>query len=380
MSSEATNSKSPGYLPPSGILFGFVVFVLALLGLVVLFSSSHSVHGEPSNLLLKQTLWLGIAVLGGMVAMRVDLQAVRPYSYVLGGFSVVLLGLVLIPGIGVEVNGARRWIDFGVMRLQVSEVGKVGLLFVMAHYLATNRRRMHEFVRGFFIPCCILSVFCGLIFGEPDYGTAFLCGLVGGALLFLAGARLKFLLPATALALGLFALAVYHNPERLERVTAFLDVEGNRSDASFQLWQGILAFGSGGVNGVGLGSGRQQLDFLPEANTDFIFAILGEELGLIFTAGVVLLFGTIFFLGLLHLRRASNPFEYLLVVGALLLITFQALINMGVVTGTLPTKGISLPFISYGGSNLLLMFVLAGIILNGMRSWENTPYRKRRIG
>jgi cell division protein FtsW len=254
--------------------------------------------------------------------------------------------------------------------LQVSEVGKLGLLFMMAHYLAANRRNLDDVLRGFIVPCGMLAVICGLIFIEPDFGTAFLCGAVGGIMLYLAGLRLKFLIPTAIAALTLFSVAVYHDPVRLQRITSFLDVEGNRSDSSYQLWQGILAFGAGGVQGVGLGAGRQQMSFLPEAHTDFIFAIVGEELGLVFTLGVVVLFMTLFFVGVLQLKRAPDLYQYLLIMGALLFVTLQALINIGVVTGCLPTKGMSLPFISYGGSNLVFMFVLTGIILNGFRSWE----------
>jgi cell division protein FtsW len=310
--------------------------------------------------------------------MVVNLEALREYAYWLAAGSILLLALVLIPGIGVEVNGARRWMDFGFMRLQVSEIGKLGLIFSMAHYLATHRRDFNLKLKGCFYPCVLLAIFCGLIILEPDYGTAFLCGAVGGCLMFLAGVRLKFLVPTVFAALSLFSLAVYLDPVRHRRITSFLDVEGNRSDSAYQLWQGILAFGAGGIHGVGLGSGRQQMSFLPEAHTDFIFAIVGEELGFLFTSGVVLLFMTLFFVGVLQLKRAPNLYQYLLVMGALLFVTFQALINIGVVTGCLPTKGMSLPFISYGGSNLVFMFVLTGIILNGFRSWELPALRRQR--
>jgi cell division protein FtsW len=285
---------------------------------------------------------------------------------------------VLIPGVGVTVNGAQRWIDFGPMRLQVSEIGKLGLLFALAHYLSHNKRYLDQFLRGFAIPCGILGLFCGLILLEPDFGTTFLCGAVGGVLLFLAGMRLKFLIPAALVALTAFAILVYNDPVRLARITSFLDVEGNRSDSAYQLWQGILAFGAGGLQGSGLGAGRQQMSFLPEAHTDFIFSIIGEELGFFFTAGVVVLFMTLFFVGVMQLKRAPGLYQYLLMMGALLFITFQALINIGVVTGCLPTKGISLPFISYGGSNLVFMFALIGIILNGFRTWEFSTLQPKR--
>lgn len=365
-------------LPPVGFFICLIVVALTFLGLVVLFSASQSMHSDPAILLKKQLIWLVVASAAGTLAFMVNLEALREYAHILGIGAVLLLVLVLVPGIGVRVNGAQRWMEFGFMRLQVSEIGKLGLLFALSHYLAVNRRSMDDWLRGFILPCVILGIICGLIFLQPDFGTAFLCGAVGGILLFLAGARLKFLLPTAVAAIGLFSLAVYHDPVRLQRITSFLDVEGNRGDTAYQLWQGILAFGAGGLHGVGLGAGRQQMSFLPEAHTDFIFAIVAEELGFIFTAGVVLLYMTLFFVGVLQLKRAPNLYQYLLVMGALLFITFQALINIGVVTGTLPTKGMSLPFISYGGSNLVLMFTLTGIILNGFRSWEMPALRGQR--
>jgi cell division protein FtsW len=378
MSARTVLRNSFWRIPPAGVFIALVVISLTFLGLVVLFSASQAMHSDPTVLLRKQLIWLVVAALSGGLAMVVNLAALRDYAYILAGGAVLLLILVLVPGIGVTVNGAQRWIDFGPMRLQVSEIGKLGLLFMMAHYLAANRRNLDNVLRGYIVPCGMLAVICGLIIIEPDFGTAFLCGMVGGLMLYLAGVRLKFLIPTAIAALTLFSVAVYHDPIRLQRITSFLDVEGNRSDSSYQLWQGILAFGAGGVQGVGLGSGRQQMSFLPEAHTDFIFAIVGEELGLVFTAGVVILFMTLFFVGVMQLKRAPDLYQYLLVMGALLCVTLQALINLGVVTGCLPTKGMSLPFISYGGSNLVFMFVLTGIILNGFRSWELPALRRQR--
>ena len=378
MSTRTALRNSCWRIPPAGLLIGLIVISLTFLGLVILFSASQAMHTEPTVLLRKQLIWLVLATLAGGVAMLIDLAVLRQYTLVLAGGALLMLLLVLVPGLGVKVNGAQRWLDCGPMRLQVSEIGKLGLLFLMAHYLAANRRHLDEFLRGFMLPCGLLAVFCGLIIIEPDFGTAFLCGVVGGLMLYLAGVRLKFLIPTALLALSLFAVAVYHDPVRLRRITSFLDVEGNRSDSAYQLWQGILAFGAGGLQGVGLGAGRQQMSFLPEAHTDFIFAIVGEELGLVFTVGVVVLFMSLFFIGVLQLKRAPDLYQYLLVMGALLFITLQALINVGVVTGCLPTKGMSLPFISYGGSNLVFMFVLTGIILNGFRAWQLPVLRRQR--
>jgi cell division protein FtsW len=204
---------------------------------------------------------------------------------------------------------------------------------------------------------------------EPDFGTTALLGTVGLLLLFLAGARWRYLLPTALLGISGLAGLVALLPNRAHRFMAFLDVDANRSGLTYQLWQGMLAFASGGVDGVGLGRGRQQLNFLPEAQTEFIFAVIGEEFGLWFTLGVVALFAAIFIAGLLHLRRAPNLFQFLLVAGSVLLICLQAIINLGVVTGMFPTKGMSLPFMSAGLSNLLLMGLLLGVILNSQRTW-----------
>ena len=355
-----------------------VVSVLTLLGILVLYSASKAMYATPSSIVQKQLIWFALSLLCAGFVYRLNLEWIRQYSVLLVAFSLFLLFIVLIPGIGVEVNGARRWIDFGFMRLQVSEIGKIGLLFALSHYLAVNRRALNDWVGGFILPFLILGLFCTLIFLEPDFGTAFLCGLVGVLLFFVSGMPFRFLLPTSLFALLTFIIAIINNPERMSRITSFLDVEANRSDSGYQLWQGILAFGVGGIEGVGLGSGRQQMSFLPEAHTDFIFAIVGEELGLFFTLGVVFLFLILLFCVLSQLKYAPNLYQCLLVLGAILFIEFQALINIGVVTGCLPTKGMSLPFISYGGSDLLFMFVLIALILNCFSSWQETTISEVR--
>ena len=370
--------KSYTRFPASGIIIILIVTILTLLGIIILFSASQAMHSNPVALLKKQILWLVLGVIIGFFVFRLDLERIRSLIPIITGAALLLLALVLIPGIGVKVNGAQRWLDLGLMRLQVSEIGKIGLLFCLAHYLAMHRRSLDALKEGFVYPFSFLGLFVGLIFLEPDYGTAFLCGLVGAVLFFVSGIKLRYLLPSAGLALLLFCIAIVLNPERLSRITSFLDVESNRSDSGYQLWQGIIAFGVGGIEGVGLGSGQQQMSFLPEAHTDFIFSIIGEELGLFFSMGVALLFLALLILVLFQLKYALNLYQYLLVLGSLLMIEFQALINMGVVTGCLPTKGMSLPFISYGGSNLVLMFILIGVILNCLCHWSKVPLKEAR--
>lgn len=342
---------------------------LTSLGLSILFSASASFKTKqgvevPYQYLQKQLVGVAAAAVICFIASRINLDYLRRYAWWIGGALLVLLVLVLIPHIGLAVKGSRRWLGYGSARLQVSEFAKFALIFCLAHYLALNQTRIGEFKRGFVLPLAIIGSFAGLVVLEPDFGTAALMVAVGLLLLFLAGAKWRYTVPTIALVVGAFAVLVVNNPNRLRRLTEFLSEE-----KSYQLRQALAAFAAGGMEGTGLGQGRQQLSYLPEAHTDFIFSIIGEELGLWFTLGVVVVFTVMFIAGIVHLRRAPNLFHFLLVTGCLLMICLQAVINLGVVTGIFPTKGISLPFISAGLSNLLLMGLLLGILLNTQRTW-----------
>jgi len=341
---------------------------LTTIGLVMLFSAG-AVRGAQ-DLLTKQSVWLCLSLGAGAFMAYIDLDFLRRYTPLLFGLCILGLILTLVPGIGVKVNGAQRWIGIGPLRIQPSEFAKIGLVLLFAHYFSLNQRKIKTFAYGFFIPSSFIALSAGLILLQPDFGTAFLCGAVGATLMFQAGASLRWLLPVATLAVVGFSILVYFDPVRIRRVTSFLDVEANANDSAYQLWQGMLAFGVGGMEGVGLGMGRQQMHFLPEAHTDFIFPVIGEELGLFFTLGIVATFLALFAVVCWKLRQARSIYEYLLAMGALLFISLQAIINMGVVTGSMPTKGMSLPFISYGGSNLLVTFVMIGMIINVLRSWD----------
>ena len=373
-------SRRPLTITPASVIVLCTVALISL-GLVVLFSASSPIKGGPYAYLYKQFIFLAVALAVGWGMAVADLEQLRKFAWMAAAAALVALALVLIPGIGIKVNGGRRWLGFGSVRLQISEFAKLALVFALAHYLALNQSRLHDFWRGFVLPSAGIGFFVLLVLVEPDFGAAFLLGTIGVILLFLAGARLKFLLPSIGVAVLGFVLLVMNNPVRLGRVLSFLDPEANRQGTGYQPWQALLAFAAGGVGGVGLGNGRQQNAFLPEAHTDYIFAIMGEEMGLVFTLLTVALFVTIFVAGLMHVRRAPNLFQFLLVTGCVLLITLQSIINLGVVTSLLPSKGMSLPFISAGGSNLLLMGLLVGIIINTQRAWErpNPLVRKRAL-
>jgi cell division protein FtsW len=374
-SRPADSPRSRFILNPVAII---VVCALGLtfLGLTILFSASASFKQGPFYYLNKQLLGVLGATALCLIVSRIDLDYIRRYAWWIAGLFIVLLVLVLIPQVGVWRGGARRWLGYGPVLLQVSEFAKLGLVFTLSHYLALNQTRIGEFKRGYLYPLGIIGVFAVLVQREPDFGTAALMVAVGLVLLFLSGAKWRYTLPTVAAVVGLFSVAVMLNPNRLRRFLAFLDVEGNKQGGTYQLYQSLAAFAVGGVEGAGLGQGRQQLNFLPEAHTDMIFAVVGEELGLWFTLGVVVLFLTMFIAGLIHLRRAPNLFQFLLVTGCLLLICMQAIINVGVVTGVFPTKGMSLPFISAGLSNLLLMGLLLGVLMNTQRTWSRATLRR----
>jgi cell division protein FtsW len=342
---------------------------LTFLGLTILFSASASLKQDPYFYLDKQVMGVIAAGVLCFLASRINLDYARRASVWIAVIALALLVLVLIPHLGVSVKGSRRWLGYGSARLQVSEFAKLAMVFCLAHYLALNQTRIGDLKRGYIYPLAIIGAFAGLILLEPDFGTAALALMVGLILLFLAGAKWRYILPTSVLAVAAFALLVSQNSNRLRRFTAFLDVEANKQGGTYQLYQSLEAFAAGGTSGAGLGQGRQQINFLPEAHTDFIFAVVGEELGMWFTLGVVGVFAIMFVAGLIHLRRAPNLFHFLLAAGCLLLMCLQSIINLGVVTGLLPTKGMSLPFISAGLSNLLLMGLVIGILINTQRTW-----------
>jgi cell division protein FtsW len=351
---------------------------LTMMGLVMLFSAG-AVRGAQ-DLLFKQIVWVAVSLLLGGYAAIVNLDWLRNRTILLFGLCIVGLALTLIPGVGVKVNGAQRWIGLGSLRIQPSEFAKIGMVLLLAKYFAEEQRVISTLVKGFIVPSMLIGSVCGLIILQPDFGTCFLCGAVGAILMFQAGVGLKWLMPIAGVAVSLFSLLVYFDPVRIRRVTSFLDVEANANDSAYQLWQGMLAFGVGGVEGVGLGMGRQQIYFLPEAHTDFIFPVIGEELGLVATFGILIAFFILFFSVGIKLRQVSRLYEYLLAMGSLLFVVLQAIINMGVVTGCLPTKGMSLPFISYGGSNLVVTFIFVGLIINVMiRKDSPSPINPREL-
>ncbi|MDQ8204412.1 putative peptidoglycan glycosyltransferase FtsW [Pelagicoccus sp. SDUM812003] len=369
--------SSKGHVGYSGVLNpATVVFIcavaLSILGITVLFSASLPLDkSQPYRFIEKQALWMGLTSIVGLCLLKLNLEWMRRFIWV--GYVLLAFGLVavLVPGVGHWVNGSRSWIRFGPFGIQVAEFAKIGLIFFVAHYFSCIRKENGTFLRGFIYPCLGIGLYVGLVILQPDLGTALVMSMVAICLLYLAGVKLYYLIPSvTAGFAGVVAL-IYNDAERWSRLTAFWNMEAEKAGDAYQGWQALLAFGAGGIDGVGLGNGRQQLSFLPEAHNDFIFAIVGEELGLIATLAVVTIYAVMFFAGVLHIRRAPNTYHFLLSSGCVLVISVQALLNLGVVTGVLPTTGLPLPFISYGGSNFLTMGICVAILLNTSIAWRN---------
>lgn len=355
------------------------VIALVTLGMVMLVSAST---GQPqARYLTMQPVWCGLGLIACALAAAGDYRWLKRRSWMpwtIYGAAVALLVLVLVPGVGIRVNGATRWLGVGQFRLQPSELAKVALIILLAWYGERYARFMPRFWRGLVLPGAVVALPLGLIFKEPDVGTMLLIAAVGSVMLLIAGVRWLYFLPPVIAGAIAVAAFIWHDPMRSGRIYSWLHVEETRLDQGLQTYQAMVALGSGGVLGKGLGDGRQKLGFVPEHHTDFIFSVLGEELGLIATLGVVLGFLTILICGVYIAWNASDSFGMLIGSGITFLIAMQAIVNIGVVTGSLPNKGLSLPFISYGGSNLVIMLGCVGLLLNVARHAEEP--RSRRHG
>ena len=276
-----------------------------------------------------------------------------------------MLIMVFLTKIGIHRNGASRWIGWGAKSIcQPSELAKIALIIALAWYAEHHQRYMQEWWRGLVLPGCIAGGILGLIFIEPDRGTTILLAAVTGTMLIVAGARIRYLIPPALLAVIGLVVSILNDPMRMRRIASWMDLEETKTSTGQQAYQTMLGLGNGGWWGLGLGNGRQKYGFVPENHTDFIFSVIGEELGLVAGLLVLLAFMMIVVCGVFIASRARDKFGFLLGVGITFLIGFQAAINIGVVTSALPNKGLPLPFISYGGSNLVIMLTCVGIMFS----------------
>ncbi|MGE5379534.1 MAG: putative lipid II flippase FtsW [Methylocystaceae bacterium] len=361
------NSRAKG--PPDAALM-FVVMALICIGLVMIFSSSAVTASQKFDdgayhFIKRQFIWALAGFVIMLITMKIDLALIRRWAPAILGISVFFLLIVFVPGLGIDAKGATRQISLGgFINFMPSELSKLCLVIFLARYLADHINEIQEWWSGFIPPLLIAGGLCGLVMLGRDLGTTMVIAVTVGMLLFAAGGQMKHLILSGTAAVSALVAAIVLEPFRFKRIMAFWDPMKYADTTGFQIIQSLYALGSGGLFGVGLGRSRQKFFWLPEQYTDFIFAILGEELGFVGVALLLTLFFMFAWRGFRIALKAPDTFTSLLATGLTTMILFQALLNMGVVSGSLPVTGVPLPFISYGGSSLLLNMISVGILLN----------------
>jgi cell division protein FtsW len=355
----------PSEIGVDRVLVGTVLVLLGF-GVVMVFSSGAVFAAKrygDSAYFLKRELVYAVLGLGALsVAMRIDYAHYRRAAYPLLFAALVMLAVVL--KVGARAGGAIRWFRLGPLSFQPSELAKFALCVYLASLLARKAEKVKVFSVGFLPPLVVTGLMMALLLKQPDLGTAAIFGAVALGLLFVAGTRTSYLILAVLVAAPLGWKFIVSTPFRMRRMLAFLDPWAFRRDVGYQITESLISVGSGGATGLGLGDGRQKLFFLPEAHTDFILSIVGEELGLLGISFVVVAFSILVWRGLRAAFRARDAFGCYLAFGISAMLGLQALVNIGVVLGSLPTKGLPLPFISYGGSSLVLSLFMAGVLAN----------------
>ena len=346
------------------------LIALVIIGLMMVASSSVMIstkfYHQPFHFLIRQACYLGVGLVAAMVIMRIDSSEWEKYSVPLLFLCLLLLVLVLIPGIGRTVNGSRRWLSIGPVGIQVSELAKMTMIFYLAGYLVRQQQSVSQSILGFIRPMIILGVVAVLLLLEPDFGATVVISGTVMAMLFLSGVMLRYYF-GLILVVGLcLAFLEVSSPYRVARLTAFLNPWADQFNSGYQLTQSLIAFGRGGWSGVGLGDGVQKLFYLPEAHTDFLFAVLAEELGLIGILLVLALYSILVFRGLMigfHANLQDRLFAAYTAYGITFWLGLQAAINMGVNAGLLPTKGLTLPLMSYGGASIVVNCMVIALLL-----------------
>jgi cell division protein FtsW len=363
------------------LVFIAAVFALIALGTIEVFSSSAVYalkrHGDSTFFLKRQLIWL----LLGFGAMWIG--ATMNYRWLLRNtYSLLLVALVLLTAVlfwGVEINAAHRWFALGPLSFQPVELAKLALISYLAHSLARKADKVKSFTVGFVPHVVVCAVMMGLLLLQPDLGSAIILGISTLTLLFVAGAKISYLLLAILAAAPMAYALVVGTPWRLKRFMAYFNPEAYADGVAYQIVQSLIAVGSGGVTGVGLGEGRQQLGYMPEMHSDFILSSIGEELGLLGICAVLALFAVVLWRGIRAALGARDVYGAYLAFGITVTFVVQAIINIGVVLGALPAKGLTLPFVSYGGSSLVTSMFLAGLVVNVARRSYPLPRRPRVV-
>lgn len=348
--------------------------ILISIGIVMIYSASsiyaYSSMGDSLYFLKRHLIYLAIGLAMMLLVMDIDINRLRALSKPIMLMTIFLLLLVLIPHIGRETAGARRWFRVGLINFQPSELAKIAVIIYMADLIARKGMAMKSFIKGYLPAIMILGIVVGLVLLEPDLGTAVTISLIAVIILFVGGVNVHYILISILASLPVLYMLLFRVAYRRKRMMIFLNPWSDKCGAGFQIIQSFVALGSGGPFGVGLGQSRQKLFYLPASHTDFIFSIIGEELGFLGAASIVILFMILVWQGMKVAFKAIDPFQRYAALGIVSLIGLEALINIGVTAGALPTKGLPLPFISYGGSGLVFHLMAVGILLNIAKSSE----------
>jgi len=356
------------------ISIAVIVTFLMSIGITMIYSSSGIYAlgqlGDKTHFVNRHLLFLCIGLLISFAIMAFDYRELRVMVKPLMIFVFVILVLVLIPIVGKAHFGARRWFQIGAFSFQPSEFAKLAILIYVADFLARKQNKIKDFFEGFLPPIIVMGIFSFLIVRQPDLGNAVLIAVIVLVVMYSAGARIAHIGILTLSILPVAIMLVVMVPWRLRRIMAFVNPDTDMQGVGFQLAQSKIALGSGGLFGVGLGKSVQKLFYLPAAHTDFIFSIIGEELGLLGTIAVVFLFAAFIWQGARIAKRITDPFGHYLAFGIIIMIGLQAVINIGVSIGVLPTKGLPLPFISYGGSALIFNMMAVALLLNISRTQD----------
>jgi len=357
------------------------VLGMLVIGIVMLFSTSafaRDSHGDVYFFMKRQVVWLGVGLVVCTVAALVDYHFWQRTWWIWFGLALLALTLCFVPHVGMRINGSRRWVGLGPVTFQPSEIAKVATIFFLAWWFARYEKGAGRIWQGFVIPFAIVVTLLLLIVLEVDLGTTALIGATMFVIMFVAGTNPVLLGLLSLGGLGGILFVATHMSERMARLSAFMDPERFKDDAGLQQMQALIAWGSGGMEGLGLGNGRQKMLYLPYAHTDFIFPMIGEELGLRVSLLVVFLFVVIIVCGMMIALHAKDRVGLLLGCGIVSLLGLQAAVNIGVTTSLLPNKGLPLPFVSYGGSNLAACLFGIGVLLNIYRQGVLEPANKKR--
>lgn len=353
---------------PVDFIIIFSVVLLTSIGIIMVFSASQYSAGIRFNdnfhYLKSQLRWSILGFIAMTIASHYPYKKIQRYSTLIFIICLILLGIKFIPGIGVEANGATRWIGVGNNTIQPSELTKIGIIIFMANSISKKKEEIRTFSKGIIPYLFLMALVSGMIILEPDLSTAVIIAAIIFSMLFVAGANLKYIFGLVALAIPVLGVLIATAEYRLGRFTAFLHPWEDSAGDGYQIIQSLLALGSGGLFGQGLGNGKQKLLYIPEPQNDFIFAHIGEELGLIGTTTIIVLFMLLIWRGIRIALHAPDMFASLFACGIVFMIAFQVIINIGVATSVLPVTGMPLPFISAGGSSLFFLMVGIGILLN----------------